>query len=209
MNSRAAMPKQRRAMARGELQRDGTVDPQETLALAEERLNSARLRVARAMRGAEAVRLLHRLFREEQQSLAQQFTQPLVARITTYLECLFGTGARAAVDFLENNEFGGLRLIRPAHEGAGAFDFSTLSGGTREQLAAAVRLAMAEILAEAHDGCLPMVFDDAFAFSDPERVQTLQRMLDHAADQGLQIIILTCTPADYAALGAATMSLRS
>jgi DNA repair exonuclease SbcCD ATPase subunit len=165
--------------------------------------------VAQAERGAETIRLLHRLFREEQQSLAQQFTQPLVEKITVYLECLFGPGARAAVDFLENNEFGGLRLVRPAHESAGAFDFPALSGGTREQLAAAVRLAMAEVLAEAHDGCLPVIFDDAFAFSDPERVQLLQRMLDHAADRGLQIVILTCTPADYAALGAATISLGS
>ena len=61
---------------------------------------------------------------------------------------------------------------------------------------------MAEILAEDHDGCLPLVFDDAFAYSDPDRIQVLQRMLDVASGRGLQLIVLTCTPSDYSSLGA-------
>jgi uncharacterized protein YhaN len=61
---------------------------------------------------------------------------------------------------------------------------------------------MAEILAQSHEGCLPVVFDDAFAHSDPERVQKLLRLLDLAASRGLQVIVLTCTPADYTGLGA-------
>ena len=67
---------------------------------------------------------------------------------------------------------------------------------------------MAEVLAADHDGCLPVVFDDAFAYSDPERVNQLQRMLDLAATRGLQIIVVTCNPADYAALGACQVILR-
>jgi len=66
---------------------------------------------------------------------------------------------------------------------------------------------MAEILAASHDGCLPLVFDDAFAYADPERVQALQRMLDLAANRGLQVIVLTCTPADYIGLGAREIRL--
>ena len=66
---------------------------------------------------------------------------------------------------------------------------------------------MAEVLAETHDGCLPIVFDDAFVNSDPERLQMLQRMLDHASSAGLQIIVLTCDPSDYAAFGARAVSL--
>ena len=75
-------------------------------------------------------------------------------------------------------------------------------------MAAAVRLAMAEVLAADHEGCLPVVFDDAFAYSDPDRVNQLQRMLDLAATRGLQIIVLTCNPADYAALGARNITIR-
>jgi len=46
------------------------------------------------------------------------------------------------------------------------------------------------------------LLEDAFACTDPERVQSLQRMLDLAANRGLQIILLTCTPNDYSAFGA-------
>jgi ABC-type thiamine transport system ATPase subunit len=71
-----------------------------------------------------------------------------------------------------------------------------------------MRLAIAEVLVSSHDDCLPLVFDDAFAYSDPERVQILQRMLDHAAVRGIQIIVLTCNPSDYWTLGAKTVTLR-
>jgi hypothetical protein len=87
--------------------------------------------------------------------------------------------------------------------------FDSLSGGAREQVAAAVRLAMAEVLACDYDGCLPVVFDDAFAYSDPDRVNQLQRMLDLAANRGLQVIVLTCNPSDYAALGATSIHLQT
>jgi uncharacterized protein YhaN len=73
-----------------------------------------------------------------------------------------------------------------------AFDFAVLSTGAREQFAAALRLAMAEVLAEAYDGCLPLVFDDAFAHTDPERQRGVHRMLAEAAEQGLQVILLSC-----------------
>ena len=93
----------------------------------------------------------------------------------------------------------GIDLIRP---GDPAFGFASLSGGAKEQVAAATRLAMAEILAADHDNCLPVLFDDAFAYTDPERTQALQRMLNLAAIRGLQVIVLTCTPNDYSAFGA-------
>jgi hypothetical protein len=197
---------QRRAVARAELDRDGISDPHAELTVAQGRLFSAREHRASVERKAGALRLLHELFLSEQKALANQLTGPLAKRISGYLECLFGAGARAEISLDLQNKFTGLRLVRPQPD-AGAFDFQNLSGGTCEQLAAAVRLATAEVLATAHDGCLPVVFDDAFAFSDPERVQTLQRMLDQASNRGLQIIILTCNPSDYAALGAADVRM--
>ena len=62
-------------------------------------------------------------------------------------------------------------------------------------------------LADDHDGCLPVVFDDAFTNSAPDRIQSLQGMLDLAARRGLQVILLTCDSAGYAALGATTFTL--
>jgi hypothetical protein len=189
--------------ARATLQRDGSQDPHGAEREAEAALERATEAHSSERRRAEAVRRLADLFREEQQQLSDRFTGPLVDRISGYLQCLFGPQARAKMT-LANGSFSGLELVRPG----GPFDFSSLSGGTREQLAAAVRLAMAELLAENHSGCLPVVFDDAFTNSDPDRVLALQRMLDLAASRGLQIIVLTCTPTDYTTLGAKAILLE-
>lgn len=190
----------KRLTAQTVLRRDGTQDPEADLAQAEADLRSAEDRLASARQHAEAIRLLHDLFKEEQRILAEHFTQPLADKITGYLQCVFGARAQSHV-VLDNGEFQGIELTRPDLE-VGSISFADLSGGTREQLAAATRLAMAEVLAESHDGCLPIVFDDSFAYSDPQRVKTLQDMLDLAARRGLQVIILSCNPADYAGLGA-------
>ena len=196
----------KRAVAQASLVSDGTDDPEAALALATAQARSAQSHQVSVRRKAEGIRLLNQLFLDEQRTLADQFTQPFAERISAYLQCLFGAGARAMVTLVDN-AFTGLQLVRPT-QGGGAVAFDQLSGGAREQVAAAVRLAMAEVLAADHDGCLPVVFDDAFAYSDPERVQILQRMLDLAASRGLQLMILTCNPSDYAGLGAHEIKLR-
>lgn len=194
---------QRRAVARDILSRDGGgQDPAESLALAEAACESARRHQISAGRKARAVQMLADCFAGEQRALAHQFTRPLAEKVAGYLQQLLGPGTMVDIE-LNDGRFEKLMVSR---EGS-AFDFDDLSGGTREQVAAAFRLAMAEILAADHDGCLPVVFDDAFTHSDPQRVITLQRMLDLAARRGLQVILLTCAPSDYTGLGAATVTL--
>jgi DNA repair exonuclease SbcCD ATPase subunit len=194
------------AVARNALRSDGSEDPQATLADARAKARAATDHRDRERRKAAAIARLHELFQEEQRHLAEQFTQPLADKIAGYLRALFGAEARAEVG-LENNQFTRLRFFRPG-TGSTTLAFEHLSGGAKEQVAAAVRLAMAEVLAANYDGCLPVVFDDAFAYADPERVNQLQRMLDLAAHRGLQVIVLTCNPSDYAALGARTITLE-
>ncbi len=194
-----------RAVAQATLRSDGTDDPHVVLAQAEARLEAATERLRTVSRKAVAIALVDDLFQQEQRALSDQFSRPLAQGISAYLQCLFGPEAEAVVRF-EDNAFMGVGLARSAQAGAMAFD--SLSEGAREQVAAAVRLATAELLAADHDGSLPVVFDDAFAYSDPERVATLQRMLEHGASRGLQIIVLTCNPSDYATLGAHQVTLK-
>jgi DNA repair exonuclease SbcCD ATPase subunit len=192
-------------VAEDKLRSDGSTDPAAELAMARARSATAREHLLRLQRHADATQLLHQTFAAEQQAMADRFTAPLADRISGYLECIFGAGTRAVVQF-EKQAFAGLHLHRP-HLDSGSLPFDVLSGGTREQTAAALRLAMAEVLAAGHDGTLPVLFDDAFTHSDPARLESLQNMLYLASERGLQIILLTCHPGDYAGLGARTVTL--
>ncbi len=192
-----------RLIARDRLTLDGSTDPDAELSHAQARHAAALETHASQQRHAKAIELLHQLFSSSREAIDRSIIQPLADRISGYLQCLFGPAAQVRVN-LSDTGIEGLELLRP--DGS-TFNFQTLSGGAKEQVAAAVRLAMAEILAADHDGSLPILFDDAFAYTDPERVQSLQRMLNLAALRGLQVIVLACTPKDYSTLGASEVRL--
>lgn len=200
-NRRAAQDRQLTAST--VLRLDGSSDPQAELQHAMARQEAARLDHEFKLRHAKAIELLHKLFASSGEAIDRSLVQPLADRASVYLQALYGSGASLQIALTDDGK-AELELLRA---GQPAFGFATLSGGAREQVAAALRLAMAEILAADHDGCLPLVFDDAFAYADPEKVQLLQRMLDLAASRGLQVIVLACNPADYSALGAAEIRL--
>ena len=195
----------RQAVAKAALQRDASSDPEADLKRAEALHDTVSKSLQLTRRTAEARKLLHELFLEEKSRLAREYTRPLVDRMRGYLGCIFGPQATADVK-LDGDKIAGINFARPDF-GSVAFDFGQLSGGTAEQVAAAARLAMAEILAADHDGQLPVVFDDAFTNTDPERTRRLLDMLYLAADRGLQIIILSCNPAHYTGIGAREIHL--
>lgn len=186
------------AVARSTLSLDGSADPEAELLQARARHATEAEEHAREKRHADAIALLHELFSESQAAISESVTRPIADRVAGYLECLFGRGVRVDVDLTDPAK-ATLQLTRP---GTPPFGFDTLSGGAKEQVAAAVRLATAEILAASHNGCLPVLFDDSFAYADDLRIQSLQAMLDLAATRGLQVIVLTCTPTHYVGLGA-------
>ena len=144
-------------------------------------------------RVTDAHRLLQQLFTEAQADLSSRYSEPLAQSISTFLRPLIPDGPVAQLSYDQSKGFGGLQLRR----GGDFYDFHQLSGGMKEQLAAALRLSMADVLKGSHDGCLPLVFDDAFTNSDPERVQIVKQMLGTAVDRGLQVILLTCDPGAY------------
>ena len=198
---RAAETTRQFALAR--LTSEGTSDPREDRARAVARTRRAESCHQQASRKAGALQLLSTLFTEKKREVESQFVGPLTNRVAEYLRCLYGADTQVSVEY-RDGMFQNLTLARPGF-GNSPFHFSQLSGGSREQVSAAYRLAMAEILAEGHDGCLPVVFDDAFVNSDPARIRGLQGLLDLAASRGLQVIVLACNPNDYGTLGAETI----
>lgn len=79
--------------------------------------------------------------------------------------------------------------------------FDLLSTGASEQLGIIVRLAAAMLVGKDGQG-VPVIIDDALGFSDPERLKAMGAVLDHAG-KGCQILILTCYPERYGAVGSA------
>jgi DNA repair exonuclease SbcCD ATPase subunit len=195
----------KRQLARTKLDLEGTTDPREDLARATARRRLAATEHARAIREAEAVRLLATLFGAKKREVEEQFVAPLTSRVSRYLERLYGEGTAVGVDY-KDGSFSRLTLSRCGTATA-TFEFAQLSSGAKEQVGAAFRLAMAEVLAEDHDGCLPIIFDDAFVNSDEDRHRAIQPLLDLAASRGLQVIVLACRPEHYATLGAKLIRL--
>jgi len=77
--------------------------------------------------------------------------------------------------------------------------FETLLGGTQEQIAILTRLAFARLFAR-RDQHLPIILDDALAYSDDDRIVKMFTALNRVAmDQ--QIIVLSCRQLAFAGLG--------
>ncbi|MXW40020.1 MAG: AAA family ATPase [Synechococcus sp. SB0668_bin_15] len=151
----------------------------------------------------EALLLLKKRFRQAQADLSNRYTEPLAQAISSYLAPLHPDqqGPVCQMHYSRDAGLQGLQLWR----GQNMYDFAQLSGGMREQLGAALRLSMADVLKDRHDHCLPLIFDDAFTNTDPERIPMVSRMLNTAAAHGLQVILLTCDPQAYGSLKAETV----
>ena len=156
-------------------------------------------------RVTDAHRLLQELFTEAQADLSSRYSEPLAQSIGTFLRPLIPNGPVAQLSYDQTKGFGGLQLRR----GGEFYDFHQLSGGMKEQLAAALRLSMADVLRGSHDGCLPLVFDDSFSNTDAERVEFVKQMLCTAADRGMQVILLTCQPRLYDSFADKIFRLKS
>jgi len=177
-------------------QRCDTISSDDPFAAVEQarlQLETAEADHRQLVRLTKAHELLRDLFQEAQSDLSSRYSEPLARAIGDYLKPLLPDGQVARLGYDQSKGFQGLQLRR----GQEFYDFDSLSGGMREQLAAALRLSMADVLKGAHDDCLPLVFDDAFTNSDPERVDLVKHMLGTAVERGLQVILLTCDPAAY------------
>ena len=180
---------------------NGVNDPSEQFELLRAEYERAQQAFRSASDQANAIKLLADTYKAATQALDAQYTQPLLERVGVYLASMFEHGARLELK-KEGEGFTEPTLVRPNSKDPYPTPFDSLSGGAKEQVATAIRLATAEILAENFGGTLPIVFDDAFAFTDRQRVQQVIRMLDLGANRGLQVILLSCTHEEYANLGA-------
>lgn len=152
----------------------------------------ARAAAERVTREAEAVKLLYETLRGAEREAKEVFLSPILRRVRPYLNQLM-PGSELA---LSESDLSISHLVRGGREEP----FSSLSTGTREQLAVVVRLAFAELLCEKGVPAV-VVLDDALVYADDSRFETMLLILRRAA-QNMQILILTCRERDYLHAGA-------
>jgi energy-coupling factor transporter ATP-binding protein EcfA2 len=85
--------------------------------------------------------------------------------------------------------------------------FDRLSGGTREQIAVLVRLAMGALLAERGEAA-PIILDDALVYCDDDRIERMFDALSRAG-KNQQIIVLTCRLRSFGPLGGHTLRVNA
>lgn len=199
---------QRITIARTELKSNGSTDPErecKELAAGVEQLE----RRKNALRHQADVRvhLLERL-KAARKATTAALARPLEDKVRPYLQLLFG-GSHPKLHWAEDgSRLESFELDRTQHQGS-VHNFESLSHGTREQVALALRLAMAELLATDHDDCLPIVLDDAFTNADRDRLEKLKSLLYRASQSNLQILLLSCHPENYSGLGATESALKT
>ena len=207
-NRKIESAKEKRTTSMAQLRADGVTNPHEEAAVALARQEQAREAFESASGKASALLLLEKLFIEQKKLINEKQAAPLVGRIRDYLTPLFGPGTTVEPVWEDRNAgFKTLRLSRPDRPREGALPVEVLSGGAREQVGAALRLALAELSLISTNEGITVVLDDAFVNTDSERARKLMPMLLKASRNGIQVIVLSCNPRDYEGLGAARVDM--
>jgi DNA repair exonuclease SbcCD ATPase subunit len=168
----------------------------EALAVAEAEFEAAERRRSVAERDANAVQLLHRQVEVASRAIAEAVNAPLSARATTFARRIMSRDdvrIRFKVD-----EKGMMRLSL----GMNAWDektiSETISGGEKEQIEIAMRLAIGSLLAK--DEPQVVILDDALTFCDPVRLYRVLEVLAEAEQDNLQVILTGCDSDRYASM---------
>ena len=188
---------QQRAASSALLESQGERGLQDLLEVARADLDDCTLQRQSLQDEARMLNLLLQTFEQEQAQLSESYSAPLAESLEGYLRCFTDSPSRVGLRFDPRHGFADLDWQR---DSGLAWGFEDLSGGTKELLAAALRLAMAEVLAAAYDGALPVLFDDAFTNVDPSRWPALNAMLQRACKRGVQVLLLSCDPSFRAAI---------
>jgi hypothetical protein len=162
-------------------------------------VDEAETRLVEAERGHEAIERraaaaanLREVFATHRDAARRRYIQPFRDEIERLGRIVYGSSFEVGLDedlSIDTRTLDGDTLR-----------FGQLSTGAQEQLGVLSRLACARLVSD--DGGAPVVLDDALGWTDPERLDAMGAAISSAADD-CQVIILTCVPERYAAVGKA------
>jgi hypothetical protein len=172
------------------------------LAAAEEKVAALQAEVAAEELRAEAIRLLRDTLVECRTEAVAAVAGPVEAVATQIFQRIAGVRLRQVK---LGDSFEPANVVPEISGDAVSLD--SVSGGEREQIHLATRLALAEVLAKEERQMV--VLDDVMTYTDAGRMARVLAVLEEEA-QRLQIVILTCHPERYRGLeGAGFVDLEA
>lgn len=180
----------------GRLQQIAAEAPYSALAAIEEEINRLRDEIDRQQIRIDAVRLLHETLAEQKRDVLQSVLDPVRIRANQTLQRIAGTRF-SDIHFDESLL---PQSVTPRSVDA-TVALDQISGGEREQLHFAVRLALADVTFNNERQLV--VLDDVFNHTDTTRLARVATILDEATDR-FQIVLLTCHKERYRGLPNAT-----
>ncbi|MCK4305784.1 MAG: hypothetical protein KAY24_16220 [Candidatus Eisenbacteria sp.] len=180
----------------GQLGRLSAEGPYSALARAEEEVVRLEQELAREELRTAAVRLLRNVVDQCRAEALTAVAGPVEATATRTLQRIAG-GRLGRLQLGES--FEPVQILPDVTETSVSIE--NLSGGEKEQIYLAVRLALAEVLAGEERQLV--VLDDVLLATDPGRLARIMTVLEEAA-QHLQVLIMTCHPERYRGLEGAS-----
>ncbi|MCS6952153.1 MAG: AAA family ATPase [Bryobacteraceae bacterium] len=189
---RLAQAEQRRLQAEADSRALFARGPYEQYSNLETEVERRRRAVESVELHAEAVRRLHEAVLAAKEEMLEGLAEPVAAEAARILARIAG---RPMGTLSLSPDFT-VASVQPESAGRDV-DLGELSGGEREQLYLAVRLALARFLAQRERQLV--VLDDVLTATDSERLGRLFDLLSEL-QESLQILILTCHPERFRAL---------
>jgi uncharacterized protein YhaN len=133
-----------------------------------------------------SARMLYEVLSEHKESAEKDYSVHFAKYINDLAKSFYGTD----VHFNVSDSFEITSRIMDKKE----VEIEYLSTGAKEQLAILIRLALTQIVQVGEP--FPVILDDEFAHSDPDRIAMMNNIFgDFGDDQ--QFIMLTCTPEKF------------
>ena len=137
-------------------------------------------------RKAQAARMLYEVLNEHKESAEKDYSVHFAKYINDLAKSFYGTD----VHFNVSDSFEVVSRMMDKKE----VEIKYLSTGAKEQLAILIRLALTQIVQVGEP--FPVILDDEFAHSDPDRIAMMNNIFSDFGDDQ-QFIMLTCTPEKF------------
>jgi len=151
-----------------------------------EKITDHEKRLLQLNRKAQAARMLYEVLNEHKESAEKDYSIHFAKYINNLAKSFYGTD----VHFEVSDSF----EILSRRMGAAEVNVADLSTGAKEQLAILIRLALTQIVQVGEP--FPVILDDEFAHSDPDRIAMMNNIFSDFGDDQ-QFIMLTCTPEKF------------